>query len=94
MGRSFISIRLAINSMAERWTRAARTLGGPDREYGRRIARLAKTHGSEAFFGCDYPLEGAVFSVMVELGKQLEADATGRGGEPFQEKDPREFSRT
>ena len=76
MGRSFLSIRQAINIIAERWARSSRTLGRDDKAYGRDTADLAKTHASEAFVGCDIPLEGAVFSAMVELGKREKTGVT------------------
>jgi hypothetical protein len=70
MGRSFLSVRQGINLIAERWARASRTLVREDKAYGRKTADLAKKYASEAFVGCDDPLEGAVFSAMVELGKR------------------------
>ena len=36
---------------------------------------LAKKHSSEAFYGCDDPLEAVVFSVLVEMLKQQEEQA-------------------
>jgi hypothetical protein len=74
MGRSFLSVRQGINILAERWARVSRTLPRDDKAYGREIANLAKTHASEAFMGCDFPLEGAVFSAMVEMGKRARKD--------------------
>ena len=38
---------------------------------------LAKTHSSEAFVACDDPLEGVVFSALVEIIRRqdkIEAD--------------------
>ncbi|MGD0952911.1 MAG: hypothetical protein ABR985_11065 [Methanotrichaceae archaeon] len=35
------------------------------------LAEMAKMHSSEAFYALDDPLEAAVFSVMVELMKEL-----------------------
>ena len=70
MGRSFISIRQSINIIAERWARTSRTLKREDREYGREVADLAKTHASEAFVGCNIPLEGAVFSACIEIERR------------------------
>ena len=40
--------------------------------YGERLVALAKKHSSEAFYGCDDPLEAVVFSVLVEMFKQQE----------------------
>jgi hypothetical protein len=72
MGRSFLSVRQGINIIALRWARVSRTLKRGDKEYGRETADLAKTHASEAFVGCNFPLEGAVFSSMVEIQKRSE----------------------
>jgi len=72
MGRTFLSVRQGINILAGRWTRTSRTLKREEKESGQQIANLAKTHASEAFVGCDDPLEGAVFFVGVEMGKKLD----------------------
>lgn len=74
MGRSFLSIHQAINIISERWARSSRTLVREDKAYGRETADLAKRYASEAFMGCNIPLEGAVFSAMVELGKRERAE--------------------
>jgi hypothetical protein len=70
MGRTFPSIRLGVNSTADRWARSARALRREDQRYGERLAELAKMHSSEAFVGCDDPLEAVVFSVLVEILKR------------------------
>ena len=42
---------------------------------------MAKKHSSEAFYAFDDPLEAAVFSVLVELMKELErGELAKRGG--------------
>jgi len=69
MGRSFESVRHGVNSIADRWARSSRALKKEDQQYGEKLAKLAKMHSSEAFFGCDDPLEAAVFSVLVEMIK-------------------------
>lgn len=73
MGRSFLSIRLAINIIAERWARASRTLGRDDKECGKETAAMAKRYASEAFVGCDIPLEGALFSSLVDIHRRCKA---------------------
>jgi hypothetical protein len=89
MGRSFTSVRLGVMSIADRWKRVYRARGDRDRKYCGRLADLAKQHSSEAFVGCDDPLEAAIFSVLVELHR--ERDGTGRQaatpGEQFAESD-------
>jgi hypothetical protein len=71
-GRSFASVRQGVKSTADRWARSSRALKKDDRPYGERLVELAKRHASEAFYGCDDPLEAAVFSVLVELIKEQE----------------------
>jgi hypothetical protein len=72
MGRSFESIRMAVKDVSTRWLKASRALKKEDQIYGQMIAEMAKTHSSEAFFALDDPLEAAVFSVLVEMMKELE----------------------
>ena len=43
-----------------------------DQVYGQKLAEMAKKHSSEAFYALDDPLEAAVFSVLVEMLKELD----------------------
>ena len=75
MGRSFVSVRLGVRSVAERWARVTKKLGRDDREPGADLTGLAKNHSSEAFFGCDNPLEAMIFSALLEIHRnQAEED--------------------
>jgi hypothetical protein len=38
---------------------------------------MGKNHSSEAFFGCDDPLEPVIFSALRELQKLQEGEAAG-----------------
>jgi len=67
MGRSFLSVRLGVRSLAERWERVSKKLDRDSREPAARLTGLAKNHSSEAFFGCDNPLEAMVFSALLEI---------------------------
>jgi len=78
MGRSFASVRQDLNSVAERWARAARHRGVTGRATGEVLAGWAKQHSSEAFFGCNGPAEAALFSVLVEVHRQR-SGGTGTG---------------
>jgi len=78
MGRSFESVRQGIKGPIDRWDRAAQTLKMEDLSHGRRVAALARLHSSEAFYGCDDPLEAAVFSVLVEMVKQQDPATQAR----------------
>ncbi|MCX6681701.1 MAG: hypothetical protein NTY71_01770 [Methanoregula sp.] len=72
MGRSFTSIRQGVKSTADHWARSSRALKKEDQPYGEKLVKLAKKHSSEAFYGCDDPLEAAVFSVLIEMIKKQE----------------------
>lgn len=72
MGRSFESVRMGVNDVSARWLKASRALKKEDQVYGQKVAGMAKKHSSEAFYALDDPLEAAVFSVLVELLRELE----------------------
>lgn len=69
MGRSFTSVRLGVRALTGTWERTARKLDRDGREPGGRLAGFARQHSSEAFFGCDSPLEAAVFSSLLEISR-------------------------
>jgi hypothetical protein len=69
-GRSFESVRQGVKGPIDHWARAARALRKEDQPYGERLVALAKLHSSEAFYGCDDPLEAAVFSGLIEMFRQ------------------------
>jgi hypothetical protein len=71
-GRSFESVRQGVKGPVDRWARATRALKKEDLTYGERIVALARLHSSEAFYGCDDPLEAAVFSVLIGILIQQE----------------------
>jgi len=70
MGRTFISTRQGVNSIADRWARSARALKKEDQKYGKQLTGYAKEHSSEAFMACNDPLEAAVFSALIEILKR------------------------
>ena len=72
MGQSFESVRMGAKDVSARWLKASRALKKEDQVYGQRVAQMAKKHSSEAFYALDDPLEAAVFSVLVELLRELE----------------------
>jgi len=43
-----------------------------DQIYGQKLAEMARMHSSEAFYALDDPLEAAVFSVLVEIMKEMD----------------------
>ena len=70
MGRSFVSVRLGVRHMAERWARVTGKLGRDDRRHGEVLTNLAKRHSSEAFYGCDTVLEAGLFSALLEIARK------------------------
>ena len=87
MGRSVESIRQGVNAATGRWARSARALpDGKQQACGEKLAALAKSHSSEAFFVCEDPLEAALFSVFVEMIRHR--DEQGREGEGEPDVDP------
>jgi hypothetical protein len=72
MGRSFESIRMGVKDVSTRWLKASKALKKEDQVYGQKLAEMAKKHSSEAFYALDDPLEAAVFSVLLELVKEMD----------------------
>jgi len=72
MGRTFGSVRQGVNDIADRWARSSKSLSTEDQKFGKKLAKLAKMHSSEAFIACNDPLEAAVFSVLIEIIKHQE----------------------
>ena len=79
VGRSFESVRMGAKEVSARWLKASRALNKEDQIYGQKLAEMAKVHSSEAFYALDDPLEAAVFSVLVELMREL-AEAENKLG--------------
>jgi hypothetical protein len=46
------------------------------RQSGLHLADMGKNHSSEAFFGCDDPLESVIFSALLEVQKMQDRDGT------------------
>lgn len=69
VGKSFES---GAKEVSERWLKASWALKKEDQVFGQRLAEMAKKHSSEAFYALDDPVEAAVFSVLMEMVKELE----------------------
>jgi hypothetical protein len=76
MGRTFPSVRMGSQEVAQRWLKASRALSKEDQIFGQRLAEMVKMHSSEAFYALDDPLEAAVFSVLIELLKETDRKKT------------------
>ncbi len=72
MGRSIESVRRQAKVIAERWLRAKKALKKEDQIYAEKLAYLAKKHSNEAFYAFDDPLEAVVFSILIEIMKEME----------------------
>jgi hypothetical protein len=72
MGRSMSSVRMEVKKIAERWLMVKRALKKEDQVYAERLAEMAKRHSSEVFYAFDDPLEAVVFSVLIEIMKEIE----------------------
>ena len=94
MGRSFESLRMGVNELSARWTRAGRALKKRDQIYAKKLADMAKMHSSEAFYALDDPLEAAVFSVLIELLKERDSQRDSkRDPSEDSKRDPSEDSK-
>lgn len=61
-----------VKDVCARWLKASKALKKEDQIYGQKVAEMAKKHSSEAFYALDDPLEAAVFSVLVEMLKEMD----------------------
>jgi hypothetical protein len=64
LGRSFEGVRQGVNSIADRWVQSSGILRKEDQKYGEKLAKLAKMHPGESFFGCDDLLKLIIFSTL------------------------------
>jgi hypothetical protein len=62
---------MGVKEVSARWFKASKALKKEYQIYGQKVADMAKRHSNEAFYALDYPLEAAVFSVLVELVKGM-----------------------
>jgi hypothetical protein len=74
MGRSFASVRQLAAEITGRWARVAHPVRR-QKESAARLATMGKAHASEAFFGCDDPLEAVLFSGFLEMLKLQDGGA-------------------
>ncbi len=72
MGRTFESVRMDAKDVSARWLKAGRALKKEDQAHARKLAEMIKKHSSKGFYAFDDPLEAALFSVLIELMKELD----------------------
>ncbi|KAF5053317.1 hypothetical protein DSECCO2_399740 [anaerobic digester metagenome] len=76
MGRVFVSPRMGVRGMGERWRRAGRGLRDADRAVLDRLAGMAMAYSSQGFYAFDDPLEAALVGVLVGLAKEEDGCVT------------------
>jgi len=67
-------MRMSVKEVSDRWLRAKKALKREEQQYADRLSEMAKKHSSEGFYAFDDPLEAAVFSVLIEIWKELEKE--------------------
>jgi hypothetical protein len=72
MERCAETLKPGMDATAERWMRVRRAMPREDQMYVERLAGMIRSHAREGIHAFDDPLEAAVFSVLVELLKELE----------------------
>jgi hypothetical protein len=75
MGRSFASVRQHTTDITNRWGRSPCPVPRMNPSV-MQLADMAKSHSSEAFFGCDDPLESVPLSALIEIRKLQAGDRT------------------
>lgn len=63
---------MGVKDVSASWLKANRALKKEDQVYGQKVAEMARKHSSEAFYALDDPLEAAVFSVLLEIVKDMD----------------------
>lgn len=63
---------MGVRAISERWLRTRRALRREDVRYAEKLAEMAKRHSSEAFYAFEDPLEASLFSVLLEMLKEIE----------------------
>ena len=72
MQRESEILRLGVNTTAERWTRVRRAMRKEDQVYAAKLVEMMQRHAREGFCAFDDPLEAAIFSVLVEIVKEVD----------------------
>jgi hypothetical protein len=72
MERNTDTIRMGVSATADRWMRVRRAMRREDQVYAERLAEMAKKHAREGLHAFDDPLEAALFSVLIELLKEMD----------------------
>ena len=68
---TLVSVRMGVQELSTRWLKARRALWKDNQVYADRLAEMAKRHTGE-LSAFDDPLEAAVFSVFIEILRELD----------------------
>ncbi len=71
---------MGVKDVSTRWIKASRALKKEDQVSGQKLAEMAMKRASEAFYALDDPLEAAVFSVLVEMMREIDEIKKARDG--------------
>jgi len=72
MGRSVEEIKIYVDVIANRWKKTSRAMLGLNRIYAERVIQKMTANSELTFGGLTDPLEAAVFSVLIEMERDLE----------------------
>jgi hypothetical protein len=61
-----------VKKIVERWLSIKKALKKEDQRTAEKLADMAKKHSSKVFYNFNDPLEAAIFSVFIELQKQID----------------------
>lgn len=64
-------MREVMEEIADRWMRACRALKAEDQARAKRLSAMIRAHSRDRVAVIDDPLEAAVFSLFIEMEKEL-----------------------
>ena len=79
MGRTVEEIQIFVNVIANRWKKTSRAMLGLNRIYAERVIQKMTANSETTFSGLTDPLEAAVFSVLIEMERDLEEMRANQG---------------
>ena len=72
MPRECETLQMGVNTTAERWMRVRRAMRREDQVYAEKLVEMMRRHSREGSCAFDDPLEAALFSILVEVVKEVE----------------------
>jgi hypothetical protein len=68
---TLVSVRMGVQELSARWLKTRRALLRDNQVYADRLVEMAKRHAGE-LSAFDDPLEAAVFSVFIEIMREMD----------------------